>query len=332
MNSQNSFNVISTFSGCGGSSLGYKLAGFNIILAVEWNENAIKTYKKNFPDAQIYHGDINKLKVRKVKEIAGIKEKELDVLDGSPPCQGFSMAGKRVLKDNRNNLYQEYLRLLEGLKPKVFVMENVKGLITGKMKLVFTEILKEMKSIGYEVQAKLMNSKYYNVPQSRERVIFIGVRKDLNIKPSHPKPQNKPITVRQALKDVNNEKWELDWVNHIKNSSIYPRIKRMPQGGNYSDYNPTGSGFTLQRINYDKPCPTIMKTVCHSASSDGLIHPEKNRKLTISEIKKLHSFPDDFKFIGNFTDQWARIGNSVPPNMMKAISKNIKNNILNKLK
>lgn len=178
--------VISTFAGCGGSSLGYSMAGFRELLAIEWDNNAVETFKLNFPDVPVYHGDIAKLSVDQVLEMTGLKPGELDVFDGSPPCQGFSTAGKRQLDDPRNQLFREYVRLLRGLKPKVFVMENVSGMVKGVMKLVFAEIIRELKASGYKVKARLLNAMYFNVPQSRERMIFIGVREDLGIEPSHP--------------------------------------------------------------------------------------------------------------------------------------------------
>ncbi|TXH14447.1 MAG: DNA cytosine methyltransferase [Hyphomicrobiaceae bacterium] len=181
-----SFTVVSTFSGCGGSCLGYKMAGGKLLLAVEWDDNAVETYRANFPDVPIFHGDIAKLSVERVFELTGLKEGELDLFDGSPPCQGFSTAGKREFNDSRNQLFKEYVRLLSGLRPKTFVMENVSGMVKGQMKLMFAEILRELKSAGYKVSAKLLNAMHYGVPQSRERMIFVGVREDLGIVPSHP--------------------------------------------------------------------------------------------------------------------------------------------------
>ena len=154
--------VISTFAGGGGSSLGYSMAGFKELLAVEWDQNAVDTFKLNFPDVPVYHGDIAALSVNEVFRLTGLKEGELDVFDGSPPCQGFSTAGKREMSDSRNMLFREYVRLLRGLKPKVFVMENVSGMVKGKMKLIFAEIMRELKASGYKVSARLMNAMYFN--------------------------------------------------------------------------------------------------------------------------------------------------------------------------
>ncbi|MCK4958004.1 MAG: DNA (cytosine-5-)-methyltransferase [Planctomycetes bacterium] len=167
--------IISTFAGCGGSSLGYSMAGYRELLAIEWNDNAVAIFKLNFPGIPVYHGDIHELKVEQCLKLAGIKAGELDLLDGSPPCQGFSTAGKRQMDDKRNQLYMEFVRLLRGLRPKVFVMENVSGLVKGKMKLIFADIMRELKASGYKVRCKLLNAMYFNVPQSRQRLIFIGV-------------------------------------------------------------------------------------------------------------------------------------------------------------
>jgi len=324
------FNVISTFSGCGGSSLGYKMVGGKILLAVEFNDNAVKTYKINFPDTPIYHGDIHDLSVKQCKELADIKTGELDILDGSPPCQGFSMAGKRIMDDPRNSLFQEYIRLLRGLKPKVFVMENVSGMVKGKMKLVFAEIMKKLKNSGYQVKCRLMNAKYYNVPQSRKRLIFIGVRNDLNIKPSHPKPQSKPITVKKAIGDLKGNTREERFLPDILKKiaklqpdkwstdiDIYKKIK-----GN------TGGAISLKWMGWNKICGTLPKS---EISLTGIVHPERERYISLMEAKRISSFPDDFKFMGGRSKGIKRMGNSVPPNLMKAIAEHIKDNILLKI-
>jgi len=320
--------IISLFCGCGGSSLGYKWAGYKELLAIDFDENAVETFKLNFPDIPCWQKDIIKITGKEIMNFCNIKENKLDLLDGSPPCQGFSTAGKRNLNDSRNDLFMEFVRLINELKPKVFVMENVSGMIKGTYKGKFNEILIKLKSINYNVKCKLMNAKYYNVPQSRQRLIFIGVRKDLNIIPSFPIPNKNLITSGKALKNIKNQDWELKWVNHIKDSVIYPRICKMKKDECYDKYSPHGSGFTLRRINNLRPSWTITKTINHCSSSDGLIHYSENRKLTITEIKRLSSYPDNFKLKGNFEEQWARIGNSVMPKFMQAIAEHIKINIL----
>jgi DNA (cytosine-5)-methyltransferase 1 len=155
------------------------MAGYRELLAVEWDDHAVETFNANFPDVPVYHGDIAKLSVEEALRITGSQPGELDVPDGSPPCQGFSTAGKRKMDDGRNQLFREYIRLLRGLQPRVLIMENVSGMVKGKMKLIFVDILKELKDSGYHVSARLMNAMYYGVPQSRQRMIFVGVREDL---------------------------------------------------------------------------------------------------------------------------------------------------------
>lgn len=319
MSSQNKFTVISTFSGCGGSSLGYQMAGGKVLLAVEMDDNAVETYKLNFKDTPVYHGDIHNLTIEKVFEMTGLKPRELDILDGSPPCQGFSTAGKREFCDPRNQLYNEYIRLLKGLKPKVFVMENVSGLVKGKMKLIFKDILTELKEAGYNVKVRLMNAKYYNVPQSRQRLIFIGVRNDLNITPSHPNPESKPITVKEAIGDLIGKSIpKLFHERHFRDKN-----SKSTKNWFKTKHGDAVLGFQLIKLDPNKPAVSIRK------SSDDF-HYSEPRPLTCREYARLHSFPDNFTFI-NSSSGHERIGNSVPPNFMKAIATHIYKNILSEI-
>ena len=316
--------VISTFAGCGGSSLGYSMAGFRELLAVEWNDNAVATFKRNFPDVPVYHGDINKLSVDEVLELTGLQPGELDVLDGSPPCQGFSTAGKREFGDIRNQLSFQFIRLLRGLKPKVFVMENVSGMVKGKMKLIFAEILKELKASGYEVSACLLNAMYFGVPQSRQRLIFIGVREDLGIKPSHPGPQTETVTVREAFENCRYES-----VKYLRNGQVNRVICEMLPGedGSKASYRLTGNKnkwFNMRRLSWDMPGFTITK----SDGSSALVHPKSNRVLNIPEYMRIGSFPDGFDFTGDYNENKRRIGNSVPPLMMRSIAKHVRRELL----
>lgn len=314
--------VISIFSGCGGSSLGYQLAGSKVLLAVEWEQNAVDTYRKNFPDTKVFHGDIKDLSVEKVQELTGIKIGDLDVFDGSPPCQGFSTSGKRNMKDDRNQLFNEYTRLIKELQPKIFVMENVSGMVKGNMKFIFVEILKELKKCGYKVKAKLLNAKYYQVPQSRQRLIFIGIREDLNIEPSFPIPSKKVITVREAFKNVpKGERKEAEGL-------LKTLVEQLKPGELASKYHPKGFYFGTRKLIWDKPSHTVIKLF--KPSMNMVVHPDKNESITINEVKRLFTFPDNFIFEGSFKDSWARMGNSVPPNFMKAIALHIKKEILTK--
>jgi DNA (cytosine-5)-methyltransferase 1 len=290
------FTVVSTFSGCGGSSLGYQLAGGKVLLAVEWNQNAVDTYRANFPNTDIYHGDISKLSVDEVLKRTNLKPRELDIFDGSPPCQGFSTAGKREISDKRNQLFREYVRLLRGLQPKVFVMENVSGMVKGKMRLIFVEILKEMKESGYQVKAKLLNAMYFNVPQSRQRMIFIGVRNDIGIEPSYPNAQTKPICFGEALKSVN---YDADDYRTLPSDRVLLYCKHHRGGWNTNEKTminlskKTHSISSLKFSERNKLLGTIRKS---EIVDGGIIHPDKKRYLSMNELKAGGSFPQTFEF------------------------------------
>ena len=311
--------VISTFAGCGGSSLGYSMAGFKELLAVEWDDNAVATFKLNFPGIPVYHGDIAKISVEDILKRTGLQPGQLDILDGSPPCQGFSTAGKRCMDDDRNQLFREYVRLLRGLQPKVFVMENVSGMVKGKMKLIFVEILKELKASGYEVSARLLNAMYFNVPQSRQRMIFIGVRNDLGAKPSHPNATTLPIIIKDALNNVKETK-AYQFISSEKEKLLWQKCK---PGQSFADHDPNGNYYTSGKLNPNVVSGTILKD--HGSNS---FHWAEPRKLTITELQRLTSFPDAFNFLGNYPACKERIGNCVPPLFMYAIAKHIKENIL----
>jgi DNA (cytosine-5)-methyltransferase 1 len=276
------YSVISTFAGGGGSSLGYKMAGFKELLAIELDGNAVETFKLNF-DCPIWQKDILEVKGKDILEFCNIKKGELDILDGSPPCQGFSMVGNRNVNDNRNDLFKEYVRLIKELSPKVFVMENVPGMIKGKMKGRFIEIMNNFKSLDYNVKCKLLNAKYYNVPQSRERLIFIGIRKDLKKFPIFPNPNNKIITVKKAFEKVKNKTYSKSIIGYCQEKE-YPKIKQGKTGIN-------GKYFQTSRLDWRKPSRTILKSTTWAGFS-GLIHPDENRDITIDECKRLTSFPD----------------------------------------
>jgi len=311
----NAPTVISTFAGCGGSSLGYSMAGFRELLAIEWDNNAVETFKLNFPEVPVYHGDIAKISVDDILKQTGLKVGELDIFDGSPPCQGFSTAGKRQLDDPRNQLFREYVRLLRGLKPKVFIMENVSGMVKGVMKLVFVEILKELKASGYKVSARLLNAMYFNVPQSRQRMIFVGVREDLGIEPSHPEAESVPVTVRQAFTGQYDAVADLPFNKETKIAKVMENL----QAG-LSD--PAHQSHV--KLSYELPSRTLLKDFLGYMH---FWHPEQWRPLTLLEWKRLGSFPDSFIF----TDKklgCQRIGNSVPPLFMRSIARHVRKEIL----
>ncbi len=312
-----SFTVISTFAGCGGSSLGYKLAGGKVLAAVEWDDNAVATYQRNFPDTPMLHRDIGTVTAEELLTLTGLRVGELDVLDGSPPCQGFSTAGKREMGDPRNSLFREYVRLLRGLKPKCCVMENVSGMVKGQMKLVFAEVMRELKASGYRVRARLLNAMYYGVPQSRERMIFVGVREDLGIEPSHPIGRTHLVTVADAI-------------GHLpvgEPGSHEPQVlaawyKARPGQALRKACKYVGS-FQSVRVDPNRPSPTQIKAHLNW-------HWIVPRQLTIQEAAILQSFPDSYQWVGSKAEAKERIGNSVPPRFMQAIAEHIRNNILSR--
>jgi DNA (cytosine-5)-methyltransferase 1 len=309
--------------------LGYSMAGFHELLAVEWDDNAVDTFRLNFPGVGVYHGDIAKLSVERVLEETRLGVGELDVLDGSPPCQGFSTAGKREMNDPRNQLFREYVRLLRGLQPKCFVMENVSGMVKGKMKLIFAEILRELKASGYRVSARLMNAMYFNVPQSRQRMIFVGVREDLEREPSHPKGKNDVISLRNALIGLSNCQDAGSnhvWINEQERQTKWGLIAPVIKSG--QRIRPNGQYI---RLFWDRVHPTITKPGIEGLApylSNQHCHPTENRTLSIRELARVASFPDSFQFIDAIHHGASRIGNSVPPLFMRAIAQHIREHIL----
>ncbi len=206
----NGFNVVSTFSGCGGSCLGYRMAGFRVLWANEFIPEAQRTYKANHPDSILDTRDIRTIQPGDILKAVGLQEGELDLFDGSPPCASFSTAGKREAgwgkvkqysdtKQRTDDLFFEYARLVKGLQPKVFVAENVSGLVKGTAKGYFKEILAALKACGYRVEAKLLDAQWLGVPQMRQRLIFMGVREDLKLAPVFPKPLPYRYSVRDAI-------------------------------------------------------------------------------------------------------------------------------------
>jgi len=313
---KDALTVVSLFAGCGGSSLGYSMAGFRECLTVEWDKHACETFRANFPDVPIYEGDIGALTDADALRLAGLQPGQLDVLDGSPPCQGFSTVGLRAQSDGRNRLFEQYVRLLRAFKPRAFVMENVTGLVKGGMGQVFAEIHRALTGCGYRVKARVLNASWYGVPQSRERVIFVGIREDLEVESEHPKPETRAVTVRDALVDV-----ELASDTPMLSTSYAAICARLKQGKDAKTVTPMHN-WSTKRVANDKPSFTLLKTnMGHGAGT--LLHPTENRTLSIPEAKRIQSFPDAFQILGEFTEAWARIGNSVPPLLMRAIARQV---------
>lgn len=318
--------VISTFAGCGGSSLGYKWAGFHELLAIDFDKNAVETFKLNFPEVPVWQRDVCAVTAEEILDFCHIKKGDLDVLDGSPPCQGFSTAGKRIVTDSRNDLFKEFVRLIEGLSPKVFVMENVSGMVKGKMKGKFIEVMQTLKALDYNVKCKLMNVMYYGVPQSRQRLIWIGVRKDLKVEPSFPNGNGDIISFRMACNDLN----IMNDDDRILSPVIIQVAERQPIKWNtdqkiYQGIKGNHAGMiSLKWAIWDKVCGTLPKS---EISLTGIIHPDRKRYISLNEAKRIGSFPDEFRF-SNRTLGIMLIGNAGMPKFMQAIATHIKTEIL----
>ncbi len=319
--------VISTFAGGGGSSLGYSMAGYRELLAVEWEDHAAECLRRNL-HTQVFHGDISHV----TADIIDLAPGELDVLDGSPPCQGFSRANTRsVGNDPRNHLFLQFARLIALWQPKVFVMENVPSMAEGKHIGTFRDVCTTLRTVGprYHIHAKVLIASALGVPQRRRRLIMVGTRSDLGIDPelAFPQPLNTPpVTLRQAVVGVEGHGKRLN-PGKGKLPQMYPYIK---PGGDLSDVLAAAgkkpSFFSLQRMQWDRPTNTVTKSVSPML---GLLHPREHRHLTSAELCRVSSFPDEYAW-GNSTYQQihARLGNSVPPLMMRAVARQIRHQIL----
>ena len=344
----NGYNVVSTFSGGGGSCLGYRMAGYHVLWANEFVEEAQKTYRANHPGTILDTRDIRQVQPEDILKAIGMKAGEIDLFDGSPPCCAFSTAGKREkswgkardYSDGKSqqieNLFFEYIRILNGLQPKCFVAENVSGLVKGTAIGYFKEFLGQMKQCGYRVKAQLLNAKWLGVPQARERLIFIGVRNDLNIEPVFPRPKEYFYSLRDAFDGLADNREEKDrLINQFARYKVSKILARMPKDPKKAlsgqDFNEKGSYFNLRRESFYQPCSTICQTNGQSGTA-GNCHPTEDRKFTIPELKRITSLPDDFILTGNYAQQWERAGRMVPPVMMMNIAKTLQEKVLDRAK
>jgi DNA (cytosine-5)-methyltransferase 1 len=295
--------LVSSFAGCGGSSLGYQEAGFDVRLAIENDSQAAAAYRRNFPDTTIFDGDIAKLSGAQALKMANVAAGDLDVLDGSPPCQGFSTAGQRQVMDRRNRLFEEYVRLLEALAPKAFIMENVTGLRKGKMKLMFAEITRALKACGYQVACRELNAAWYGVPQDRRRLIWVGIRRDIMIMPSHPDPTTRiPVSVNRAFGNAIQRKPRVQVIAH--------------DDGRHPEKRKSGhqSGTSLRAA--CKPRVQVLAAIRPQSINDGV----ETRCITIDEAKILQGFPATFQLDAK---DYRLIGNSVCPPMAQAVGTHV---------
>lgn len=352
----NGLKVVSTFAGAGGSCLGFKMAGYRVLWASEFNANAVECHRLNFPDCTIDNRDVREVQAAEILAACNLKPGELDVFNGSPPCDSFSTAGKREkgwgkVKDysggkrqRTDDLFFEYIRLLKGLRPKVFVAENVSGMVKGKAKGYFKLVLAALKGCGYNVKARLLDAQWLGVPQMRQRVIFLGVREDLRQAPAYPKPLPYRYSVRDALPWVS--KLALRTFENTSEDITNGPARSITTTSTRSGYNRRHFAIEretdISRFAIDKDAEGIRQTLsfadekvrlssldCPSPSLTALGLGARTRegctinrrKFTIAELKRICAFPDDFQLVGSYAEQWARLGMSVPPVMMFHIAK-----------
>ena len=355
---QNKFNVISLFAGGGGSSTGYRLAGGNILCVNEFVEAARDTYRENYPYTKILSSDIKELTGQDFLDATALEVGELDILDGSPPCSAFSVAGKLShstagkhsdgwgqtknysdgkMVENIEDLFFEFLRVAKEIQPKVIIGENVAGLTVGEAKQYFNKIQNTFEEIGYDVSAKVLDSRYFGVCQTRTRVFFIGIRNDitekvgltfLNISSIFPTGSKDVIPLGQALEGLEYDEEEVKMLTEKFSRTAYWRDtgSKMPQNPDKvltgMDYHHKGHHFNLKRVSLKVPAPTLTAMGSNDTTA-GAFHWSEPRKLTIGELKRIQSLPDDFILTGKWNQKSERIGRMVPPLLLKTIADSV---------
>lgn len=367
MENKNSLTLIDLFAGCGGISKGFLDAGYQVISAVEHDKNIGETLINNHPETKVLINDIANVNTRDLI----LDDDEVDVIAGGPPCQGFSMAGKRIrnsgafLNDPRNNLFKEFFRVVSDLRPKIFIMENVPGILNFQNGEVKNNFLSLFNQIGYETSYKILLASDYGVPQLRRRAYFIGNRIGIDSKKlfpikTHGENLKSVVTIEDAIFDlpyINAGEGEFEMSYDKNTSSQYQKLMR---GNNKYVYNHISSKHDQKIINIMKmikegegmkDLPDRYKTKSvHSGAYGRMLrtapaytittrfdtppvgrvtHPLLNRSITAREAARLQSFKDNFIFYGSKTSIGKQIGNAVPPLLAKVIANNIKDKLNN---
>ena len=323
---------IELFAGAGGLALGLEQAGFDPIRLIEYDPIASQTLQKNRPSWQVITKDISLISCLDLESYFDIPKGKLDLLSGGCTCQPFSYAGKGLgLKDIRGTLFYHYAIFLQKLQPKMFLFENVKGLLTHDHGRTYQTIKTVFETSGYIMNQAILNAWDYGVAQKRERLIIVGIRKDLSpdLSFSFPERQGEKLVLKDILLDCP----ESDGLQYSETKKELFRL--IPEGGNWRDlpepiakeymkscWNATG-GRTgiLKRLSWEEPAPTILT---HPAQKQtDRCHPSELRPLTIRESARCQSFPDIWKFCGTILQQYKQIGNAVPVNLAYAIGKQI---------
>lgn len=330
------FTVVDIYAGIGGFYSGFlETKRFDLSLSIDFDDYCEEFHRINYPGLPFIKEDLTKIEV---DFFVKNNIKDVDVLIGGPPCQGFSTIGSRVSSDvkkrgefdPRNNLIGHYIRVLKILRPKYFVMENVKGLLTYRGGVFFKKILKEFESLGYEINYKVLNAADYGVPQIRNRVFVygnrLGIKNDPGPSPKYgPNLQRPYKTVMEAIGDLAGKEFELPNhipLNHqptnIKRYKLIPEGGRMPEDKLPKELYRKNFGNTFKRLHRNEPSLTMVPG--HNAFP---IHPWLHRSLTVREAARIMTYPDHLKFIGPRHKQCIQVGNSVPPKMGRAWAEHI---------
>jgi DNA (cytosine-5)-methyltransferase 1 len=337
---------VDLFSGVGGMTLGFEREGFENIFSIDFDKTICQTYKKNFPNHILIEKDIKNLTEKEILELT--KGKEVDIIFGGTPCQGFSMAGnigRSFIDDPRNHLFKEFARVVSILKPKFFIIENVARVYNHNKGKTRKEIISLFKKLGYEIECKVLNSANYGVPQVRNRVFFIGNR--LHLKNKFPEKtydkhtqttiSNQKIkhwrTIKEAIDDL--PKLDSGESSNIPNHEAMSHSEQMLNKMSYvsnggsrhqipENLRPK-SGDVRKYIKYNADEPSI----CITGDMRKVFHYSQNRALSVRELARIQSFPDDFIFVGSKMSQQQQVGNAVPPLMAQAIAKTIKEELKN---
>lgn len=341
------YTVLDLFCGCGGLSLGFEQAGFDVLAGIDVWKDALVTYQANHTNSKAIQADLMTLQPEEVSKTIGTKS--VDVIIGGPPCQGFSIAGKRIIDDERNKLYKSFVRMVEYFKPKAFVMENVPNILTMGEGVIKESILKDFENLGYNVTTKVLLASNYGVPQNRRRAVFVGLLSGATYE--YPAPTTPtPVTAKEAISDlpeqsmVEGAPYEVEpqskFQQEIRKGStgVYNHeitehteqtqriIAMVPDGGNYKNLpeelqNTRKVHIAWTRLNSQRPSITIDTGHFHH------FHYQYNRVPTVRESARFQSFPDTFIFIGNKTSKLKQVGNAVPPMMAKEIALQLKKHI-----
>ena len=327
----NGYRLVSTFSGAGGSCTGFRLAGFRALWASEFVASARETYAANWPQTVLDGRDIRDVTPEEILTATG---GEIDVLEGSPPCSSFSMAGKReagwgIVKpysgersQRTDDLFAEYARLVRGIQPRIFVAENVAGLTRGKAVGYFRQITADLRAAGYAVESRLLDAQWLGVPQVRSRLFILGVRDDLyaaGVRHIWPVPLPFRYGTGEALADVP--------APHGVTGAVTGRVtlgeNEAPALAGYAldqDWLRGARYINTSRGSLSAPLGTVTALGGSSVGIASVVHPTERRKFSIRELKALCSYPADYVLCGTYAEQWERLGRSVPPLMARAVA------------